>query len=66
MINVIVGETVKRLLSGLVEMDLKVTEVTEDRIHCGDWEFDRETGAEIDEQLGWGPEYTGSYIVKIE
>ena len=35
---------------------LKVTLVTADRIICaGDWEFDRQTGAEIDEDLGRGP-----------
>jgi len=47
-------------------MELTVTEVTHDRIICGDWEFDQTTGAEIDEVLGWGPppKSTGSYIVK--
>jgi hypothetical protein len=29
----------------------------------GGWEFDRETGAEVDEELGWGPGgVTGLYI----
>jgi len=47
-------------------MELTVTEVTHDRIICGDWEFDRTTGAEIDDVLDWGPppKSTGSYIVK--
>lgn len=44
-------------------MSLKVTQLTADRIVCGDWEFDRSTGAEIDELLGWGPEGTGTWIV---
>jgi hypothetical protein len=43
-------------------MRLRVTTVTEDRVICGPWEFDRETGAEIDDFLGWGPTVTGSYI----
>jgi hypothetical protein len=47
-------------------MKLKVTELTEDRIICGDYTFDRKTGAEIDEEIGWGPPpefmMTGSFI----
>lgn len=33
-------------------------------MHCGPWAFDAETGAEVDDELGWGPEYgrTGSFI----
>jgi len=61
-----VGDDVVRYLAGELRMSLTVTEVTHDRIICGDWEFDRMTGAEIDEVLGWGPppKSTGSYIVK--
>lgn len=60
------GDVVVRYLAGELRMELTVTEVTRDRIICGDWEFDRTTGAEIDEVLGWGspPKSTGSYIVK--
>jgi len=44
-------------------MRLKVTQLTADRIICGAWEFDRRTGAEIDEYLGWGPSgVTGSFL----
>jgi len=43
-------------------MELTVTAVTEDRIICGPWEFDKRTGAEIDEDFGWGPGFSGSYI----
>lgn len=45
-------------------MWLTVTEVTESRIFCNRWEFDRETGAEVDHELGWGPEYgkSGSFL----
>jgi hypothetical protein len=59
-----VGDMVTRLLAGSVEMELRVTALTEDRIICGGWEFDRATGAEIDEDLGWGPppKMTGSFI----
>lgn len=47
---------------------LTVTEVTETSIFCNAWEFCRETGAEIDHDLQWGPEYgkTGSYITRIK
>lgn len=61
-----VGDEVVRYLAGELRMELTVTEVTHDRIICGDWEFDRTTGAEIDDVLDWGPppKSTGSYIVK--
>jgi hypothetical protein len=61
--SVVVGDTVLRWLSGIGEpLRLRVTTVTEDRVICGLWEFDRETGAEIDDFLGWGLTVTGSYI----
>ncbi len=49
--HVKVGDTVTRMLAGVVPMELKVSEVTEDRIVCGAWEFDRITGHEIDEEI---------------
>jgi len=63
-----VGDKVTRLLGGAdgVKMGLKVTEVTETTIVCGAWTFDTKTGAEIDDDLQWGPRYggTGSFLVK--
>lgn len=61
-----VGDVVVRYLAGSLRMNLEVTDVTRDRIICGDWKFDRQTGAEIDDVLGWSPppKQTGSYIVK--
>jgi hypothetical protein len=61
-----VGDVVTRYLAGALKLRLAVTEVTQDKIICGDWEFDRTTGAEIDDVLDWGPppKRTGSYIVK--
>jgi hypothetical protein len=51
--DVTVGDKVLRWLAGIeVPMPLIVTEVTDERIICGPWEFDRITGAEIDELLG--------------
>jgi hypothetical protein len=60
-----VGDRVERRIAGVPAMTLEVTEVTEDRIVCGAWVFDRATGAEIDDELGWGPDYgvTGSQLV---
>lgn len=58
-----IGQSVTRVLAGEIEMQLRVTAITEDRIICGGWEFDKSTGAEIDDDLGWGPTFTGSYIV---
>ena len=61
-----VGDMVTRLLGGSVPMELRITAITEDRIICGSWEFDKATGAEIDEDMGWGPPpkfaFTGSFI----
>jgi len=60
-----IGDTVVRWLGGGgIHMLLEVESITEKRIICvGGWEFDRATGMEIDEQLGWGPEgETGSWI----
>ncbi len=58
------GDVVTRLLAGAIPMQLKVSEVTETEIICGAWKFDRETGAEIDEVLGWNKFESGS-ILKI-
>lgn len=63
-----VGDTVTRLLAGSVPMTLVVTGVDERFIHCGGpggWKFDRSTGIEVDEELGWGPQFgiSGSYLV---
>jgi hypothetical protein len=59
------GDNVHRWLAGCnASMSLTVKSITANRIVCfGGWEFCRVTGAEIDEQLGWGPDgVTGSYI----
>ena len=44
-----VGDVVVRLLAGTIRMPLKVTEITETEIICGDWIFDKMTGFEIDD-----------------
>ena len=51
------GDFVLRRFGGVPKpLRLKVTLVTADRIICaGGWEFDRQSGAEIDEDLGWYP-----------
>jgi hypothetical protein len=59
-----VGDVVVRMLAGTLPMKLQVSEITEQLIICSAWQFDKATGAEIDEELGWGspPLMTGSYI----
>lgn len=59
-----VGDNVIRLLAGKIPHKLTVTEIKDDRLVCGWWEFDPITGAEIDEDLNWGPppKMTGSFI----
>lgn len=44
-----VGTVVKRMLAGEIPMELIVTEITDDKIICGAWEFDKHTGNEIDD-----------------
>lgn len=62
------GDSVTRVLGG-APMRLVATEVDERFIYCGPpgvgWKFDRDTGVEVDEDLGWGPAegFTGSYLV---
>ncbi len=63
--DVKVGDTVLRLLSDQnIPMHLKVTAVDDRLIHCGPWTFDRGTGVEEDEELGWGVKFgrTGSRL----
>lgn len=45
-----VNDGVIRILCGAT-MPLKITEIKENSIMCGDWEFHKETGFEIDEYL---------------
>lgn len=62
--GIAVGDEVIRLLGGEIPMPLKVDKVTDTLVVCGPWEFDKTTGAEIDEELGWNSEGTGSFIIK--
>ena len=61
-----VGDLVIRLLAGKVPHKLKVTAVDDDLIVCGAWTFDRETGVEEDDELGWGRKHgiSGSYLTR--
>ncbi len=63
-----VGDTVTRMLCGTISIKLTVTSITDDLIVCDLWEFDRATGIEIDEYLGWGPRFgtSGSYLVECQ
>jgi hypothetical protein len=66
------GDHVCRLLGGEVPMELTVREIKGDLLVCGRegfvWTFDRATGAEVDEEIGWGPRFgrTGSFLVPPE
>lgn len=53
--NLRVGDVVVRMLAGTLPMKLQVLDITDQLIVCSAWQFDRATGAEIDEELGWGP-----------
>ena len=57
------GDLVQRVLcSDGCTLRLRVEAVTATRISCGEWEFDRATGAEVDDVLGWGPDGSGAWI----
>ena len=59
------GDTVHRLLAGVVPMDLTVDHISERLIHTkGGWTFDRATGIEEDPELGFGVAFgaTGSWL----
>lgn len=62
--NLKIGDVVTRMVAGSEMMKLKISELTPERVICGPWEFDRQTGAEIDDDLDWGPppKMTGSYL----
>jgi len=51
--KVAVGDTVTRMLGGVVPMELPVTDVTETEIILGPfgWTFDRKTGLEVDDEI---------------
>lgn len=49
--NIKEGDTVTRMLGGVIPQELVVTKVTDDRIVCGMWEFSRGNGHEIDEDI---------------
>jgi len=71
--DVQVGDIVYRYLAGRICMPMRVTKVDAEVIYAtpsnpplidAEWEFDRKTGAEIDEHFQWGPppKRTGSFI----
>lgn len=65
MLNVQVTDKVRRYLGGTPPpMILEVTAIKDGLIHCGPWTFDIHTGAEVDDELNWGPppRATGSFI----
>lgn len=75
--NVKVGDMLVRVLGANgVPMPVIVGEIKDGRVKVGSgdgvipwqmgWTFDQKTGAEIDEDLGWGPDtITGSYITHV-
>ena len=60
----VVGDRVTRNMAG-AEIEFKITEIDDKFIHCGPWKFCKKTGAEVDEDLNWGPppQATGSFIL---
>lgn len=64
--SVRIGMKVRRMLAGKVPMELMVTDLNDTLVTCGWWTFDRTTGVEIDEELGWGLTITGSVLTEME
>lgn len=64
--NYQVGDTVTRMLGGILPQELTVTETTEDQIICGPWRFSKTNGFEIDTELGWDESNSGSFLKNPE
>lgn len=66
--DVKVGDTVIRMLAGTIPQTMRITALTETKVTCALWDFDRATGAEIDEDLDFGPppKMTGSFLILPE
>lgn len=75
------GCIVTRMLAGTIPQKMVVRLVDDDYIYCAaegfgefdektgewtGWKFDRDTGVEEDEELGWGKKFglTGSFLVR--
>lgn len=65
--NIKVGDKVIRYLGGKdgIKIPLTVTQVTDTAITCGLWEFDKDTGGELDKDLNCTATKAESYIVQI-
>ena len=57
------GTGVTRMVAGQIPQELVVTDASDTQINCGPWTFLRETGGEVDEDLGWDGRNTGSYLL---
>ena len=78
------GDKITRMLAGVVPMAMTVVVVEGDVIKCTcdgfitdpkatnqlstTWHFNTKSGAEIDHDMQWGPQYgvTGSYLVRAQ
>lgn len=68
-----VGDKVTRMVAGTLAVPMTVVEIKGDLLVCSAddspqgifWEFDINTGMEVDESLEWGPKFraTGSILV---
>jgi hypothetical protein len=59
------GDIILGMLGGTVPKELLVTAIDHDVICAGlRWKCDRATGAEVGQDLGWGPQFgvTGPFI----
>lgn len=69
--DVEVGDTVVRMLAGVVRMEMKVLLVDDEFIYTGSpddagWRFERNTGFEYDPEMNSGTEFgsVASFLVK--
>lgn len=56
------GDPVTRWLAATIPIDMTVTAIHDGLIWCGPWSFDPRNRAEVDPELGFGPNCSGSYI----
>jgi hypothetical protein len=59
-----VGDVIVRMIAFCLPDQLIVNEVTANRIKAGLWEFDRNTGIEIDEEISVPVSYISRIVTK--
>lgn len=60
------GDIIERMLAFAIPVALEVNEVTDDVIKASHWDFDRNTGLEIDDEIPMKVSYIRRVLTKEE